>query len=79
MLTTWLNSITQFLTTASLWVQVPLVLLVAVPLAAVFASLLLRLVDASSFAWTGFWARLGVGVAGDSPAAADSDSTRPGT
>ncbi|AGF73093.1 hypothetical protein [Corynebacterium halotolerans] len=72
MITDVLNSITQFVTSASLWLQVPLVMLVALPLAAVFAGLLLRAVDGTAHAWTRFWAQTGA-----SGSAEDSDS--PGT
>lgn len=66
MLTDLLNAVSQFLTTAPLWAQVPLVLVVAVPLAAVFAVGLLRVVDASAHAWTRFWTRLVPGAGGGS-------------
>lgn len=41
----WLNDFTQMLTTASLWVQIPVVLGVLVPLSGVLALVWLRLVD----------------------------------
>ncbi|MDY6050776.1 MAG: hypothetical protein SPI77_09575 [Corynebacterium sp.] len=41
----WLNSLTQALTGASLWVQVPVVLVVAVPIAGLIAEYGQRVID----------------------------------
>ncbi len=71
MFTDLLDQISQYLTTVPLWWQVILVSLVAVPLAAVFALLLLRLVDGTARLWNGFWAGLG-------PAEDRQDSPTPG-
>ncbi len=74
MLTDLLDQISQYLTTVPLWWQVTLVSLVVVPLAAVFAVLLLRLVDGTALVWNRFW--LGPGSGGEQQ---DSPTSGPDT
>lgn len=50
-----MDAITQFLLSAPLWLQIPLVMVVAVPLATVAAVALVRIVDTVSLAAERAW------------------------
>jgi len=50
-----MDAVTQFLLSAPLWLQIPLVMVVAVPLATVAAVALVRIVDSVSLAAERAW------------------------
>lgn len=50
-----MDAVTQFLLSAPLWLQIPLVMAVAVPLATVGAVALVRIVDTMSLAAERAW------------------------
>ncbi|HHU67005.1 hypothetical protein [Corynebacterium sp.] len=50
-----MDAVTQFLLSAPLWLQIPLVMVVAVPLATVAAVALVRIVDTVSLAAERAW------------------------
>ncbi|NLA54894.1 MAG: hypothetical protein GX859_01135 [Corynebacterium humireducens] len=50
-----MDAVTQFLLSAPLWLQIPLVMVVAVPVATVAAVALVRIVDSVSLAAERAW------------------------